>query len=76
MLSDTKNSLLDQNLISESKAFIGTRTEFLANDPTSSEAISVIQRTPENIHNAFYWRYAGVALRVGCTKPKTGWFKC
>ena len=42
--------------------FIGTRTEFLADEPTSSQAKGVVQRTPDNKNNAFYWRYAGIAL--------------
>jgi hypothetical protein len=42
--------------------FVGTRTEFLANAPTSSQAKGVVQRTPDKTNNAFYWRYAGIAL--------------
>jgi len=53
-----KNSELKQN----SLRFVGTRTEFLAEPPTNSSAIGVVERIPKSKNNAFYWRYAGLAL--------------
>jgi hypothetical protein len=53
-----KNVGLQDNAIS----FVNTRTEFLANHPKSSKAISVVQRSPDSANNAFYWEYAGKSL--------------
>jgi hypothetical protein len=41
------------------KAFVGSRTEFLANRPTSSKAVGAIERQPGIKNNVFFWNYAG-----------------
>jgi hypothetical protein len=43
----------------EAKIFIGSRTEFLSSQPKSSEATGMVERSPSNINNVFYWRYEG-----------------
>jgi hypothetical protein len=55
-------------LQTESRNFIQTRTEFLAAFPKSKDAIGVVERSPKNENNAFYWQYAGKVLR-GQTPP-------
>jgi hypothetical protein len=47
------------NLREEAKRFVGSRTEFLAAQPNSSEATGMVERSPASINNVFYWRYAG-----------------
>lgn len=47
------------NLREEAKQFVGSRTEFLAAQPNSSEATGMVERSPAGINNVFYWRYAG-----------------
>jgi hypothetical protein len=47
------------NLREEAKRFVGSRTEFLATQPNSSEATGMVERSPASINNVFYWRYAG-----------------
>ena len=47
------------NLREEAKKFVGSRTEFLAGQPNSPEAIGMVERSPSNSNNVFYWRYEG-----------------
>jgi hypothetical protein len=47
------------NLREEAKRFVGSRTEFLAAQPNSSEATGMVERSPAGINNVFYWRYEG-----------------
>jgi hypothetical protein len=47
------------NLREEAKRFVGSRTEFLAAQPKSSAAVGMVERSPSNINNVFYWRYDG-----------------
>ena len=69
-LVDTKNALFDKILQSKAKEFVGTRTEFLAEEPTSNSVIGVVQRNPTNINNAFFWAYAGKALKDKTPPPQ------
>ena len=62
MINISSNAITNKEYRKNSLLFIGTRTEFLADNPKSSEARGVVQRTPTNRNNAFFWRYAGVAL--------------
>ena len=39
--------------------FVGTRTEFLASSPTSTQAIGTVERIPYSRNNSFFWRYKG-----------------
>lgn len=39
--------------------FVGTRTEFLASSPTSTQAIGIVERIPYSRNNSFFWRYKG-----------------
>ena len=39
--------------------FVGSRTEFLADKPTSNNAVGMIERKPANEHNTFFWSYDG-----------------
>ncbi len=41
------------------QTFIGSRTEFLATSPTSKNAVGVVERSPSNKNNAFFWNYSG-----------------
>lgn len=61
-LEITKKAVTDVVLQNNAKIFIGTRTEFLARKPTSSEAIGIIERLPNDVNNVFFWRYAGKAI--------------
>jgi hypothetical protein len=67
-LIETKTALFNTTLQNSSRDFIQTRTEFLAEKPTSKEAIGVVERTPLIQNNAFYWRFAGKVL-IGETPP-------
>jgi hypothetical protein len=49
----------DSTLSINSKKHVGSRTEFLANKPISKEAVSPVERKPENQNNCFFWNYAG-----------------
>lgn len=50
-----QNSQYKQNAVK----FVGTRTEFLASSPTSTQAIGTVERIPYNRNNSFFWRYKG-----------------
>jgi hypothetical protein len=52
-------SIQDPTLMQNAANYISSRTEFLASSPNSREAVGVIERSPKNVNNAFYWRYAG-----------------
>ena len=39
--------------------FVGSRTEFLAGKPNSGNAVGMVERTPANEHNTFFWNYDG-----------------
>lgn len=67
-LVETKAALFNTTLQTASRNFIQTRTEFLAAFPKSKDAIGVVERSPKNENNAFYWQYAGKVLR-GQTPP-------
>ena len=43
----------------QAKIFVGSRTEFLAQNPTSNEAVGVVVRPPDKRNNNFFWRYDG-----------------
>ena len=49
----------DSTLASNAGRHVQSRTEFLAEAPNSKEAVGVVERTPKNANNAFYWRYEG-----------------
>lgn len=71
-LNDTKLALTNTTLVNNSKLFIGSRTEFLAYHPKSTNAIGVVERKPSTINNTFYWEYAGKALYVSNAEPGSG----
>ena len=52
-------AIKDSTLRANAASFVGSRTEFLAEAPNSKEAVGVVERTPKNANNAFYWRYEG-----------------
>lgn len=56
---DALNNTDNQEL---ARSFIQTRTEFLASDPTSIDAVGIVQREPLAQNNSFFWRYAGKKL--------------
>lgn len=56
------NAIKNETLRQNSLNFVGTRTEFLAKQPSNSEAKNPVVRAPENKNNVFFWRYAGIAL--------------
>ena len=63
---NTKNALLkcaealqNNTYKEEARKFIGTRTEFLAYTPKSSQAVGIVERTPSKRNNSFFWRYRG-----------------
>jgi murein DD-endopeptidase MepM/ murein hydrolase activator NlpD len=62
-LKQSNTAIQNETLLKNSRDFIGTRTEFLAEKPTSAEAQGVVERTPVNINNAFFWRYAGIKIK-------------
>lgn len=45
--------------ISQAKNHVKTRTEFLASSPTSSSAVSSVERSTKEKNNSFFWNYAG-----------------
>jgi hypothetical protein len=49
----------DPIMITSAKKWVQTRTEFLSDAPSDSNAVSVKQRKPIDKHNAFFWNYAG-----------------
>ena len=49
----------NSTLITNAKAHVGSRTEFLASAPTDSKAKGSTERTPSDKHNTFFWNYAG-----------------
>lgn len=51
----------NSTMISNAKTHVGSRTEFLASTPTSSNAKGAIERKPSDKHNTFFWNYAGKA---------------
>ena len=54
--------ITNQTNIAEAASFVGSRTEFLADRPTSSNATGEISRNPESENNVFYWDYSGRRL--------------
>ena len=50
-----QNSQYKQNAVN----FVGTRTEFLASSPTSTQAIGTVERIPYSRNNSFFWKYKG-----------------
>jgi murein DD-endopeptidase MepM/ murein hydrolase activator NlpD len=72
-LNETILAINNETLKQNSRKFIESRTEFLAENPTSSEAIGVVQRTPTNENNAFFWRYAGKKLKGESTPLAINW---
>jgi murein DD-endopeptidase MepM/ murein hydrolase activator NlpD len=72
-LYETILAINDESLKQNSRNFIESRTEFLAETPSSSEAIGVVQRTPTNQNNAFFWRYAGKKLKGESTPLAINW---
>jgi len=52
-------AIKDTTLRANAAAFVGSRTEFLAEAPNSVEAVGVVERIPKKDNNAFYWRYEG-----------------
>lgn len=72
-LYETILAINDESLKQNSRNFIESRTEFLAEAPTSNEAIGTVQRTPTNQNNAFFWRYAGKALKGESTPLAVNW---
>jgi murein DD-endopeptidase MepM/ murein hydrolase activator NlpD len=74
-LKETKEALLNETYQKNSRTFIGTRTEFLSEKPSSKEATGVVEREPKSENNAFYWQYAGKSL-IDKTPPlATNWAK-
>lgn len=53
------NAIQNQSLRAEAGRHIGSRTEFLAYNPKSSQAVAVTVRKPDRKNNNFYWRYRG-----------------
>ena len=49
------SSLLRNN----ARDHVGSRTEFLAAEPSSKQAVGMVERSPAGFNNCFYWRYAG-----------------
>ena len=49
----------NQSLRSNAKEHVGSRTEFLAAQPSSNQATGMVERKPVGLNNCFYWRYAG-----------------
>jgi murein DD-endopeptidase MepM/ murein hydrolase activator NlpD len=67
-LKDTKDAILNVTYQRNSRSFIDTRTQFLAETPTSTDATGVVEREPKNQNNAFYWEYGGKLL-IGKNPP-------
>lgn len=61
-LKNTVSTLNDKINQETARTFVSTRTEFLAQNPTSQQAVGVIQREPLSQNNSFYWQYAGKKL--------------
>ncbi len=61
-LQNTINALNNTTNQELARNFVQTRTEFLADNPTSVDAIGVVQREPIVQNNSFFWRYAGKKL--------------
>lgn len=59
VIESAYNAITNEGLRAKAKSHVGSRTEFLAANPTSSEAIGVVVRTPDRKNNNFYWRYRG-----------------
>lgn len=72
-ISQTVLAINDETLKQNSRNFVDSRTEFLANTPTSSKAIEPVQRTPFNENNSFFWRYAGKKLKGKPTPIPINW---
>lgn len=51
--------ITDRAYIAEAARFVGSRTEFLEENPTRSNATGMIYRNPESQNNVFYWDYSG-----------------
>jgi murein DD-endopeptidase MepM/ murein hydrolase activator NlpD len=71
---ETILAINDEALKQNSRNYIESRTEFSAT--TSTEAIAifgVVERTPLNENNAFYWRYAGKKLKGKPTPLAINW---
>ena len=58
-INNSYNAIQNVSLMESAKNFVGSRTEFLAEPPSSKGAIGVVQRNPSRNNNAFYWQYAG-----------------
>jgi hypothetical protein len=54
--------ITDRAYIAEAASFVGSRTEFLADRPTRSNARGEIYRNPASETNVFYWDYSGRTL--------------
>ena len=61
-LKKCSDALQNPQLKQEAARFVGSRTEFLAYNPTSALAVGVVERQPATQNNAFYWRYEGKDL--------------
>ena len=53
------NAIKNPTLKANAALFVGSRTEFLAAAPTSSNAVGVVEREPKSKNNAFFWNYQG-----------------
>jgi len=56
------NAIQNTQLIENARSFVGSRTEFLAGQPNKNNSpfpIGMVERSPSNQNNVFFWKYAG-----------------